>query len=146
MIKIEGGLSDLLKDDELLTGTIRDVLEMNIRDIWGNDSNRIKLVQEYLNGLKVITSNVYKNHSTILGTLRSWITNNFTSKEDLFEKLEIIDNCLTRYYSLLPSIYYREQYPQLGSSYKYDDIKSILKEPNHIFYRFLVAAGITEQE
>lgn len=145
-IKIEGGLSDLLKDDELLMGAIKDVLEMNIRGIWGNDSNRIKSVQDYLDGFKVITSQVYINHSAKLVNLKNWITNDYTSKEDLIEKLEIIDNCLTKYYSLLPSMYYREQYPQLEASYKYDDIKNIMKDPNHIFYRFLLAAGITEKE
>lgn len=146
MIKIEGGLSDLLKGDEILTGAIRDVLEMNIRSIWGTESNRIKSVQDYLNGLKVITSSVYMNHSAKLGNLKNWIANDYTSKEDLIEKLEIINNCLTKYFSLLPSMYYREQYPQLEASYKYDDIKNIFKDPNHILYRFLVAAGITEEE
>lgn len=146
MINIEGGLSDLLKDDELLTGAIRDVLEMNIRSIWGTESNRIKSVQDSLNGLKVITSSVFINHSAKLGNLKNWIANDYTSKEDLIDKLGIIDNLLTKYYSLLPSMYYREQYPQLEASYKYDDIKNIFKDPNHIFYRFLVAAGITEEE
>lgn len=146
VVKIEGGLSELLNDDELLMEAIQCVLEMNIRSVWGNDSNRIKSVQDYLNGLKVITSQVYINHSAKLVNLKNWIINGYTSKEDLIEKLETIDSCLTKYYSLLPSVYYREQYPQLEASYKYDDIKNIFKEPNHIFNRFLLAAGITEQE
>lgn len=146
VVKIEGGLSELLNDDELLMEAIQCVLEMNIRSVWGNDSNRIKSVQDYLNGLKVITSHVYINHSAKLVNLKNWIINGYTSKEDLIEKLETIDSCLTKYYSLLPSVYYREQYPQLEASYKYDDIKNIFKEPNHIFNRFLLAAGITEQE
>ncbi|WP_404457592.1 AAA family ATPase [Sutcliffiella horikoshii] len=146
MIKIEGGMSDLLKDDEFLMEVIKDVLELNVRSIWGNESNRIKSIQGYLNGLKDITSHVYINHSAKLGSLKNWIINDYSSKEDLIEKLEIIDSCLTKYYSLLPSMYYREQYPQLEASYKYDDIKNILKEQNHIFRRFLMAAGITEDE
>ncbi|KGP73715.1 AAA family ATPase [Pontibacillus yanchengensis] len=146
IIKIEGGLSDLLKEDELLMGAIKDVLGMNIKSVWGNESNRIKSVQDYLKGLKDIASHVYINHSVKLSNLKKWITKDYTGKEDLIKKLEIIDNCLTKYYSLLPSMYYREQYPQLGASYKYDDIKDILKDPNHIFYRFLIAAGITEEE
>ncbi|MGM8366495.1 AAA family ATPase [Virgibacillus sp. W0181] len=146
VVKIEGGLSELLNDDKLLMEAIQSVLEMNIRSVWGNNSNRIKSVQDYLNGLEAITSQVYINHSARLANLKNWITNDYTSKEDLIEKLEVIDNCLTKYYSLLPSVYYREQYPQLEANYKYDDIKNIFKEPNHIFNRFLLAAGITEQE
>ncbi|MFD1039327.1 AAA family ATPase [Virgibacillus byunsanensis] len=145
-IKIEGGLSELVKDDELLMEAINDVLELNIRSVWGNESKRIKSVQDYMNGLKVITSHVYINHSAKLGHLKSWITNAYKSKEDLIDKIEIIDNCLAKHYSLLPSMYYREQYPQLEASYKYDDIKDIFKDTNHIFYRFLIAAGITEHE
>ena len=145
-IKVEGGLSYLLKDDKYLMGVIQDVLKLNIRGIWGNETNRIKLIQDYLNGLKTITSHIYINHSAKLGSLKNWIIKDYTSKEDLIEKLEIIDSCLTKYYSLLPSMYYREQYPQLEASYKYDDIKNILKDSDHIFNRFLIAAGITEEE
>ncbi len=146
MIKIEGGMSTLLKDDELLMGAVNDVLKMNIRGVWGNESSRIKSVQNYLNGLKFITSRIYINHSTKLDNLKNWIINAYTSKEVLIRKLEIIDNCLTKYYSLLPSMYYRSQQPQLEALYKYDDIKNILKDPNHIFYRFLIAANISKEE
>ncbi|WP_153007734.1 ATP-dependent nuclease [Bacillus coahuilensis] len=135
-----------MKDDDFLMEAVKDVLELNIRRVWGNESNRIKSVQDYLNDLKAITSQVYINHRARLSNLKNWITNVYTSKEELIEKLEIIDNCLTKYYSLLPSVYYREQYPQLEASYKYDDIKNIFKEPNHIFNRFLLAADITEEE
>jgi predicted ATP-dependent endonuclease of OLD family len=146
MIKIEGGLSELLEDDELLMRAVNDVLKSNVRGTWGNDTNRIKTVQDYLKDFNTITSQVYINHSARLGHLKKWIINNLTSKEELIKKLEIIDNCLTKYYSLLPSMYYREHYPQLEASYKYDDIKNILKDQNNIFYRFIIAAGITEGE
>lgn len=146
VINIEGGLSDLINSDKLLMEAVQHVVQMNIRSVWGNDSNRIKSVQNSLDGLKSITSQIYANYSNKLSSLKSWITTVYTDKEDLIEKLEIIEECLIKYYSLLPTVYYREQYPQLEASYKYEDIKKILKEPNHIFNRFLIAAGINEQE
>lgn len=146
IVSINGGFSKLLKDDELLTKAIQYVTEMNIRSVCGSDPNRIKIVQNYLSDLKDITSKVFLNYSARLSALKNWITNDYKAKETLIRELEIIDNCLTKYYSLLPSVYYREQYPQLEASYKYDDIKKILKEPNHIFNRFLLAADVTEQE
>lgn len=146
VVNIEGGLSDLINSDKLLMETVQHVVQMNIRSVWGNDSNRIKSVQNSLDGLKFITSQIYTNYSNKLSSLKSGITTVYTGKEDLIEKLEIIEECLIKYYSLLPTVYYREQYPQLEASYKYEDIKKILKEPNHIFNRFLIAADIDNQE
>lgn len=146
VVNIEGGLSELLNNDESLMEAIQYVSEMNIRSVWGSDPNRAKLVPGYLNDLKDITSKIYISYSAKISSLKTWIISGSADKEKLIEKLEIINNCLTKYYSLLPSVYYREKYPELEASYKYDDIKSNFKEPNHIFNRLLLAADITEQE
>lgn len=146
VVNIEGGLSELLKNDESLIEAVRYVSEMNIRSVWGGDPNRAKNISGYLIDLKDITSKIYINYSAKLNHLKTGIISGPPDKEKLIEKLEIIDNCLTKYYSLLPSVYYREKYPELEASYKYDDIKSNFKEPNHIFNRLLLAADITEKE
>lgn len=146
-IKIEGGFSDLLINDEALIDTIEDIFEVGIdRAIWGNDSNRLNIIQEYLEALKDISSKIFIDYSIKLDNLKRWIDNNYKDKDDLTNKLDFVKNLIERYYSLLPQIYYREKDRQLEYSYKYDDIIKILKDPNHIFYRFLLVAEINEDE
>jgi len=86
------------------------------------------------------------NFDAKLDSLEKFILNDYEDKERLKNNIKTIHEQLKRYYNLLPQIYYRDKDQQLDSTYKYEDIKNILKDSNHIFYRFLIAAEIDEDE
>jgi predicted ATP-dependent endonuclease of OLD family len=146
-VNVEGGLSELLQNDELLVSTVEEIIKLkNDRKIWGTDASRLKSIIEYIDCLKDIYTKIYPNYMSNLNNLKTWISNLYEDKVDLIQKLEFIQSSIEKYYNMLPQIYYRKNDQQLDSSYRYDDIKNILKDQNHIFYRFLLAARIDEDE
>lgn len=146
-IRVEGGLSDLIGNDALLMNTIEEIFECKAnKNIWGNDNNRLKIVLKHLKELKNISKFIYLNYDNKLNTLKKWIIRDYENKKELINKFNIIIDRINDYYDLLPQIYYREKDRQLESSYKYDDIKNIFNNSNHIFHRFLLAAGIKKEE
>lgn len=146
-IRFEGGLSELIKNDGLLMNTVDELVEyQNNRNVWGNDSTRLNTVRGYLNELKDIPTQIFVNANAKLDNLNKLIINEYENKEYLINSIVTIQEHLEKYYSLLPQIYYRDKDHQLESIYKYDDIKNILKDTNHIFYRFLLAAEIDVEE
>jgi len=146
-IKIEGGLSHLIESDKLLMSAIDELSELRSnRNAWGNDSTRLKTIQGYIDELKEISTQILVNFYAKLDSLEKFILNDYEDKEILKNNIKTIHEQLKRYYNLLPQIYYRDKDQQLDSTYKYEDIKNILKDSNHIFYRFLIAAEIDEDE
>ncbi|MBS4536783.1 AAA family ATPase [Clostridium sp. D2Q-14] len=146
-INIEGGFAKLIKNDSLLTSLINKLIESkNNRKLWGNDTNRLKHISNYCNELVNISSQIFTNHNMKLNNLKKWIIKDYDNKEYVIKTIDNIISTLEHYYNLLPRIYYREKDRQLSARYKYDEIKNIINEPDHIFNRFLSVAKISESE
>ncbi|MFW6030204.1 MAG: AAA family ATPase [Halanaerobiales bacterium] len=146
-INIKGGLSDLIKRDEKLIKTIDKLTQLvNNQKVWGNNGNRLGSIKEYLEELSNVDKQIQVKYTSKLTNLKNWIINDYQSKDELIDKINFIIKRLDEYYKLLPQIYYRREDRQLKHTYLYKKIKELVQEKDHIFYRFLVAADIKEEE
>lgn len=146
-VKLEGGLSDLIKNDRLLIHAIEGLVALKgKRTVWGTDNSRLNLIEGYINEFNKVSEVLIYNAEVKLNNLKQWILSTFEDIESIKNVIDTIQSHISSHYSLLPKLYYREEDKILDSNYKYEDIKNIIKDQNHIFYRFLLAAEIEVDE
>ncbi|MEJ6952098.1 ATP-dependent nuclease [Natronospora cellulosivora (SeqCode)] len=145
-IVLEGGLTNLIKKDIELLNLIDDIIEYKSKNsVWAKNSVR-KTINDYLDDLSKITTQIFINYKQKLKQLKSCINKSIEEKEVMIKKIDSIIRGLDNYYSLLPQIYYRPEDRQLESSYKYDKIKEIIEDKEQIITKFLTAAKISKEE
>ncbi len=146
-IRLEGGLSNLLKKDPSLYKLIEEIVDYkNKKEVWSINSNTLKRRNDYLNELENIFSQIMIDYKSKLTTLKNYINKDFKINEEILSKIDKVISLLDKYYGLLPHMYYRSEDKQLESSYKYEDIMNIIDNKNHILTKLFLAAKINKEE
>lgn len=147
-VSIEGGLSELIANDtELFSNIDKLIKTKGNKKIWNISNNENNKKQHILimDSLKNCSEVFLLNFEQGIKKLKQILLKS-DQYDELFNTLDKIHFCLSRYYKILPKIFFREHDHQLEYSYDYEGIKEILKYKNDILYQLLLAASISEQE
>jgi len=142
-IKLSGGFSDLLRNDDELNALMEKVIGISkTPDLWGKDIKIRQSISESFGKVKKIHEEIFINSSIILSNIVKRAMKTHEMHETLVSVITKLDEKLNTYYDLLPQIYYRDKDPTFNYLYRFDQFDELLKDSNCLLSNFIIAAGL----
>lgn len=139
----EGGLSIVINEDKELEEAINNLENIINENKLNFDSSKIDFCKKYIKNLRELSCKIYYQYNEDLQKIIIWSKDSEFKCNDVLIK---IINLITKYYALIPEIYYTKGNEQLKNIYTVQEIVDIIKNKKDIFYRFIQAAKISEAE
>ena len=119
--------------------------KLNLKD---NNETIIHMSRDNLREIKGSLKDVIDvDYNTHINSLVNVAKNkNFDRKEEYMQNLANIKKQISMYFEMLPIIYWRKHDRFLKSTYTLTEIKEIIKNKNELFYNFMKAAKIKDEE
>lgn len=149
--RIDGGLSKVISQNENLKKVKDKVLKFtrSEQQVWNLDysdhdkKNRRDRILFAINNCFTV---LLLNPKGEIQFLKNILKSSFTDKEELINCFDILEGELSKCLKMLPDIYYRNADQYLEHYYDLKTIQEIFKKKTGIFYRFMQAANISEEE
>lgn len=151
-VTIEGGLSDLIANDNELSAaitTLRDAIKTNELKL---DNNKLSALSTHIVKLLTISQKIYASIFSELDAAKGDIKVSKEACKDVYIQLvEIIKTRIRGYYNLIPQTYYRKSDFALKDSYSFDEIKKIYEDnknattSDNVFLNLMNAAGVDKE-
>lgn len=142
VVCFSGGLSAVIKNNEMLQANIAMLEEIVYENACGLERTRIDEIGKYLDKLKKLDSEIYYTYIIDINRIIALLKNH----EEAPAIIASIGSDIEKYYSLLPDFYYSSGNSQLKDSYTKEQIIELLKNKSDIFCKFLIAAQIEDAE
>jgi len=145
-VSFTGGLSNSINSNIKLNEYINFLKKSMDEDVCGFDTGKLAHITKCLSSLDNIDSIIFDDYLNALKHIYEWVkASKYDEKSDILDILVFIKDEISKYYNIIPRIYYRNVDAQLKDVYALNTIKEILPTED-IFSMMLMAAKISDDE
>lgn len=143
-VTIIGGLSSLIDSDQQLKRNIQNLKTRIDSNAYKANVDQIRILKSALSQLLKLSTCIFSKHREILTKMKDNINaTGYPEKEKECALIDEIIDGISKYYDMIPQIYYRNSDRILNEFYPIDDIEKVQLVGNTIFHNLMHVAKVS---